>query len=475
MAIRILIVVAALLFGEGSAFAQSMLPKSFTSHSGQFLAQSINQQTVQPTGPHLKPTRVEMAGAWALLMVSDKNDSVKGPTNSFELDPTLLPSICERIKGTILFNLGLNDNWMGRISLIIDHDMPLNADPVVRPVREASGFRFELRLPAKMKPHRLAFSLTHVILLEMANRKAGPNLTRVPTWLIEGMVGCIQAEEISAYLLQANRPTPYDYSLARLKTFKANLKSKTLLTFQDLSWPRDDQLIGAQAEAYQNSAQLFVFELLDLNNGRKRLSNFIFLMKNYLNWQVAFLEAYSGDFTQLRDVEKWWSLACLNVSGLNYASLWSDVESGHKLQNALDVPVNVHLESKRMPTSAVLSLQEVIMTWQPMQQREAVLRVYASIQALRPHLSQETRPILDKYCHVIEAYMKRHTPSYLRWARADRNSPRFRRAICKELDGLDRLLAVKRTQFAQAEKNAKTDALKVSTRQNTGLLPASQH
>lgn len=474
MAKRILIVFAALLLWEGSAFAQDLLPQSFTSHSGQFLAQSINQQKVNPIGPRMKLTRVEMAGAWAFLMVPDKNNSIKASTNYFELDPTLLPSICEQIKGAILFDLGVNDNWTGHISLIIDHNMPLDADPILLPVSEPSGFRFELRLPAKMKRHRLAFSLMHVILLEMVNRGRSPNLTPVPTWLVEGMVGHIQADEMPTYLLQQNRTTFYDYSVARLKSFKGNLKSKMLLSFQDLSWPRDDQLMEAQAQIYQDSAQLFVCELLNLNNGQKKLSNFIFLMKKHLNWQVAFLEAYSGDFAQLRDVEKWWSLVCMDVTGLNFESLWSDVESGRRLQNALDVPVNVHLESNRLPTSAMLSLQEVIMTWQPQQQREAVLRAYASIQVLRPHLSQETRPILDKYCGVLEAYLKRHTPSYLRWVRADRSSPRFRRTICSQLDVLDKLLASKRAQFAQTEKNAKADALKVSARQYNGLLPVPQ-
>ena len=79
-----------------------------------------------------------------------------------------------------------------------------------------------------------------------------------------------------------------------------------------------------------------------------------------MNWQTAFLLAFHSHFARLLDVEKWWGLICVSFSESDLTQPWTEQECWHKLQEALDVPVEVHFAPSRMPAKARVTLQEVI-------------------------------------------------------------------------------------------------------------------
>lgn len=456
-----------------SGLAQSRplyVPKFYTSHTGQFIAQSLRQRT--PTNsPAVKANRVDMAGAWAFVLVQPES-STPDADRTQALDPTLLPTACERIKGAILQELNLRDQWRGRVILNIDSSMKDNTEPVVVAIRERNGFRYEVWLPASLKLRHLSRALVHVILLEMANREATEESTHIPLWLVEGMLAHIKADSMPSMLLQPNQSTPVDVSLVSLDSVRSRLQSRPALTFQEMSWPRSEQYLGKGESTYRASSELFVYELVNLPNGRDRLARFIEHLPRHLNWQVGFLEAFSDNFTQLRDVEKWWGLQCLSVTGEDISERWPAVESGRRFQNALDVPVNVHFATNRMPTSAILRLQDIILQWNISDQRPVLERVFASLHALRPHLDAEFRPLASDYMEVLSVYINRHSPSYIRWIRSDSNSSRFREATARKLIRLDEQLAILQGRAAANDLLRQAQNIK-GTLQNNGASPTA--
>ena len=66
------------------------------------------------------------------------------------------------------------------------------------------------------------------------------------------------------------------------------LRNNPALTFEQLSWPTDAQLSGADGGVYRASAQLFVSSLLGLKNGAAHLRAMLENLPQFYNWQTAF-------------------------------------------------------------------------------------------------------------------------------------------------------------------------------------------
>jgi hypothetical protein len=402
-----------------------------------------------------------MAGGWAFLMTPPELDLPNAEASPV-LSAALLPTSCERIKEAILRELNVRDQWRGRIIISIDSAMKPNTEPVVVAVREDDGFRYEVWTPANIKHRHLSRTLVHVILLEMANRGATGESTRVPLWLVEGMMALVRADSMPTMMLQPNRATPMDVSLVALDSVRGQLNFHAPLTFQEMSWPQPGQITGKDEIVFHASAEMFTYSLIHLPDGQAKMVRFIHQLPAHLNWQVTFLEAFSADFRQLRDVEKWWGLQCLSITGEELGSRWSAPESGRRFQSALDVPVYVHLATNRLPSAAIFRSQDVILKWNLKDQKVVLQRVFVSLHGLRAHLDSEYVPLLNEYMEILSVYLKRHSPSYIRWMRADSNSARFRESTARKLSRLDERLNALQGRIAAAEllkqaRNLKTN------------------
>src|SRR6185295_14162134 len=69
------------------------------------------------------------------------------------------------------------------------------------------------------------------------------------------------------------------------------LRWSSPLTFQELSWPTEEQLSGNAAGVYNSSAQLFLSQLLRVKNGPGSLQAMLGKLPDFLNWQLAFMDA----------------------------------------------------------------------------------------------------------------------------------------------------------------------------------------
>src|SRR5262249_44071290 len=102
----------------------------------------------------------------------------------------------------------------------------------------------------------------------------------------------------------------------------AMFRTNTPLTFDELSWPTDEQLSEKSGGVYTSSAQLFVAELLRMEHGSEYMRAMLVQLPNYLNWQLAFLAGYKPVFQDPIDVEKWWALEQVDFTGRDLQHLW---------------------------------------------------------------------------------------------------------------------------------------------------------
>src|SRR4051812_3497013 len=230
------------------------------------------------------------------------------------LDPTLLAFTCERIKAAVLAELAMNDRWKGKIYISL-HPVRDDHEPiVVTTMHYADGWSYNMEIPEHVESARLIRSVVEVLLLELANRNARSAAAELPLWLPEGLTAHLQETLLANFILE---PETHIAHKARKQDPLAHarewLRIHPPLSLNELNWPGDEQLSGPNLETYQSCAQLFVSELLRLRDGRVCLREMVTLLADHLNWQTAFLRAFSPHFQRLIDVDKWWSLHVVHL------------------------------------------------------------------------------------------------------------------------------------------------------------------
>jgi hypothetical protein len=193
------------------------------------------------------------------------------------------------------------------------------------------------------------------------------------------------------------------------------LRGRSPLTFQQLSWPEAAQVTGKDQALYDSCAQLFLEALLRLDDGPACLRRMLEDMPRHMNWQSAFLVAFQSHFARLLDVEKLWALNCASFAEADASQPWTPQESWHKLQEALDVPVDVYLAPSSLPAKARVTLQEVVLQWDPSQATPALMKTVCELQALqwltlRRALTLDASaasPAAQRNAHEAEALQRR--------------------------------------------------------------------
>ena len=161
--------------------------------------------------------------------------------------------------------------------------------------------------PTSCPARRFMRALTGVLLLEFADRNAGAHSAEIPDVAHRRLVAAIarhrfvgnhfvvagQNRERSA---ASRRSMSTERGFDLLAGARRVLQNQPALTFEQLSWPADAQLSGADGGAYRASAQLFVHELLDLKNGAAKLRAMLENLPQVYNWQTAFQTAFRENF-----------------------------------------------------------------------------------------------------------------------------------------------------------------------------------
>ena len=376
-------------------------PPMHSSLSGQFVVREAN-------GPGGKP-------------ITLNNDT---EAHYVRVDPTLLTVSCERIKHALLTEMDAPDNWHDKIYIDLRHARTLNDSVIIGSEPFGRDWSYHVSLPDTVEKTRLVTSMVDVLLLEMANRKAG-RCAEIPTWLGLGLSeDILRSSDIELVLKPAklvragvasSMVTTSGTKTNSLAIAHADLQAAPPLTLDQLSWPDEERLEGAEGETYRSSAQLLVHDLLQLRDGHTAMRAFIQELPQHLNWQLSFLHAFRADFGSQLDLEKWWALQLVDFTGRDIFQTWSPEESWDKLDEIIRPTVEVRTKVNELPLRMQMPLQTIIEKWDVPRQMETLKEKSKLLYTLRSRVSQEFAKLVDDYRKTIDIYLdKRRQAGYLR-------------------------------------------------------------
>lgn len=367
--------------------------------------------------------------------------------NFIQLEPTLLAISGERIKQILWRNLEANAPWQGKIFLGLYPARSANDPITIACQRFRDRWQYQVGLPNLLERARYVRAMTQVLLLEMANRTAGERSAEIPLWLIEGLSEQLLASSEIEIILPPPRTSANGIELAStnisgrrknpLAEAHKRLCAGPMVTFQQLSWPASDQLDGPGGDLYRSSAQLFVNQLLSLNDGPACLQAMLAELPRHYNWQFAFLHAFRGHFSRPLEVEKWWALQMVHFTGRDLAQTWPVAESWRKLDEVVRSAVQVRTGTNDLPLRAEVSLQTVIREWDRPHQVAALRGKLRELESLRLRLARELVPLADEYRRTLATYLEKLDQTNIIPFRKRALQRQAVAEVLKQLDALD--------------------------------------
>jgi hypothetical protein len=365
--------------------------------------------------------------------ISPQSLELAAEPNMLALDPALLAVSCDRIKLEVLRALNMPDLWQGKIFVVVRPARTADDQIFVAAQRLGRYWHCNVNLPDAINQNRLVEAVVRATLLEIANRNATDQPTEVPEWLARGLTQqLIASSSVKIFLHSPQKPDPGGYlpvardtvdfsdapQPAGSPTHKWNplanamdvLRTNEVLTFDQLSWPTDEQLNGSGADVYSSCAQLFVNELLHMKNGPASLQTMLAELPGYLNWQLAFDDAFQGAFKSPLEVEKWWALELAQFNGRDLLHLLTPAESSRQLDGVFQFPIDVQI-GRGAPMRTDISLQTIIRGWSRAQQLQMLKNKIWELGVLRMRISPAYIPLVDQYIQVLQEYYKKRSAS----------------------------------------------------------------
>jgi len=421
------------------------------SASRQFVARQ--KQGPMAALPAAGVARIGIAGGWAFL-VSSKGSSAVHSGEKVTLDASTLVVSCERLKRLLLMELEMSDQWRGRVDLTINPELTDEQGPLLTGIFRPNGWNYELELPKSLDQEILMRAMVQTLLLEIENRKAGPQSAEVPLWLVEGMSARLRANNLPTFIVQPGEHWSGEIKWNRgAAIMPEELRQHAALTFQQLSWPQPADMTAQALPVYRTCSRLFLEELLRFPDGKACLRSMLAQSAQHWNWQTAFLLAFRSHFSQLLDVEKWWGLNYVDFAKGESSQSWAADDCWTKLKNSLDVPIDVHFDPSHLPVEARLTLQEAIRQWQPADAFRAVQGAIGSLRYLAAHATPELRPLAGLYLKTLSGFLN-DSQAAERSPRLGKNATSrldsIKAGVIKQLDALDRLRSGMRAMRANA-------------------------
>jgi hypothetical protein len=217
------------------------------------------------------------------------------------------------------------------------------------------------------------------------------------------------------------------------------LRDQPALTFEQLSWPDDEQLNGGDGGVYRASAQLFVSDLLALHDGAKNLRAMLQMLPLCYNWQTAFRAAFAADFPRPVDLEKWWALQTVSFAARDAGPLWTPAASRDRLDEILSVPVEMRSASNSLPARAAISLQALIGSFDSDRQTEILQTKLRDLELAHWRMAPQFAVLTDAYRRALADYLGgiNNSASAYRTAVKHQRQVTSAASIVKRLDALD--------------------------------------
>ena len=366
-------------------------------------------------------------------------DTGKEWPESVRLDPSTVIVVCERIKQIFLQELGLTDLWKGMIEIDID----FYPKGILRPITLShrlmnDGLHTQMKIADEVVPHRLIEAIVQVLLLEYSNRDLRQTqMAEVPLWMIDGMTQLVMQRGGPALI-----PTPgalKTFTIEKtnpVKTAKSRLKTIQPPEFGQFTSPGPEFSSGINWMIFQDASLVLTWDLLNLPDGKARYCHNLRLLKNYRNWQLAFLEAWKGQFSNLTDVEKWWALVLVTSrkdSGRNVWTLKQSIEKLNEILAEASVSTIAQINQPRHPST--IHLQQIAESWAPMVQIYFFERIAAQLKAFELAADPVVAELAGRYRITITDYIRQ--PRIYAFFGKDAPSRSDLRVLKKRLNYLD--------------------------------------
>jgi hypothetical protein len=333
--------------------------------------------------------------------------TVSGPSGGLVLmDPALVVVSCDRIKQSLLRELDMRDHWRGKIHIYINPRRLRSTSVDIQSTFYVDGWQCRIDVPSEMEASRFIRGIVHALLLELANRNP-PNFTsEVPLWLSEGLTQILLNTEGNRLVLEPKtRTIRTEVRSDQLASVRVKLLSSTALGFGELSLPGPDLVSSPRWPQFENSACWFVYQLLQLPNGRAALADFISRLAVCLNWQTAFFQSFNFAFGQPLDVEKWWLLCVVDATSRDKWFSFTRTLCLDKLREILQVPVQVRHAADVLPVYSQVSLQEFVEQWRFEVQSSILFNKLTQLEILRLNAPEDLRRLISDYHAAISTYL----------------------------------------------------------------------
>ena len=372
-----------LLSSPLSAALTLKAPTALTSRSGQFIVFAPN------------PALADRDPATSLTS-----------TNEVRLEQGPLTITCDRIRDIFLQELGVPGLAQGKIYVHLQPALP-GSEIILKPLRFGDGWQYQLSLPTRLDRSRLVTAIVHTLLQEMANRANPARLVNVPHWLVEGMATQVLIAGGPALVPELRRTLVVEVTKRdHFAHAREELRQNGVLSFSDLNLPSPAQLSGPGWQTYRHSSQLFVSSLFQLREGNLCLARFIRELGNYLNPQLAFLKAFAMHFGSALEIEKWWSVTALNLTGRDHRMNWTQTVSLQRLDEILTVSAQLASPVGAPPRPRPLRLQEAISQFDFSHQQRLFANTLRQLEFLQRNAPPDFSRLVTDYRTTLATYLQ---------------------------------------------------------------------
>jgi len=409
----------------------------------------------------LKPVVSSASGQFAILDRRGPPPPILPTTTRnqgfFDLEPALLVVSCERIRNALNSELGAAAPWRGKIHITISPVRNTSDDYAIVAERFRDGWNYRMNLPQRVEQTMFLRTLVQALLLELANRQAGPRSAEVPFWLVEGLTQKLLSSRRTELILAppgrsiggvSVDPTMFERSDHDwLEKARRVLRDRPPLTLEELSWPKPEEFSGPNGEAFRCGAQLFVTELLRLNRGREALRETVTGLATCYNWQTAFLQAFHAEFPNQLALEKWWALQATYFLGRNLQQLWTAEESYRQLNETLHASVAVRRTSGELPVHTEVTLQAIIREWDTLRQLTTLRDKLRELELIRVRVAPEYTALTDEYLGVLRQYVRQRERTSAIYASLNAMPAGQRKSALETVRQLDELDASRQAAY----------------------------
>jgi hypothetical protein len=394
------ILLTAILFGLYATVRAETTPStafSTRSISGQFVVHTTGADSAQSTRLITSSDSIRLAPSWVVVS-------------------------CERIKQSLWRTLKAQPSSHGKIFINLHSARSEDENVTIVSEKFADGWQYRVQMPDVLNRDRYVRVIVQVLLMEMVNRNSPSRSVEIPLWLVEGMSRELIAldkrdkifldpptKEVNGVMVGEAPPTTdvvWTNSLGRAHDILINYAP---LTFDELSWPADDQLAGGASEIYQSSAHLLVKRLMEFSDGPDCLRAMMAALPTHFNWQLAFLAGFKPHFQGMLDVEKWWAVQVAQFTGRDLTQTWSLAESWDKLDEIIRAPAQVRTSGSDIPLRTEVKLQALVRDSNNIEQTQFYRQKLYELEALRVRVSQKLVGLVDDYRAAIATYLQKQT------------------------------------------------------------------